>query len=547
MQKLFGNLVGQFKEFFNGLTPIKRLSMIASMVVVVVTGIIIMVMVSGTDFVPLLTNIPQENLPQVLGELEKRSVPYRLINNGQGIAVPSSMLHATQMALMADLGTNKIGNVGLELFEKQDFGASSYSQRVNYQRGLQGELMRAINSLDAVKQSKVILALPPKKTFLEEGGVPTASVVVDVHPGRKLSEDQVRGITLLVSSAVENLAADQVTVVDSNGKVLSKKYAGAAGESSELMDLKVRTEQELEDRIESILQKVVGAGRVIARVNAQLNSRKVKVMEEDVDPDRAAVRSVQTEEESLNGARSNPAGVPGARANLPGAEDQGQVGFNQNIKKELKTTNYAVPKTVRNIDEGAGGIERLTVAVLVDGEMVSPEGNAPNAAEWKPRTAEELTKYETLVRNAIGFDAKRGDSVKIENIRFTKEDFNESELLITTLERRKIIRGVGFWTALAFMVVLFFLVIVRPFMRWITDSFQETVDDMLPRTIEELEELQSIDNTLPGMTNALPVLEESMDPNKAESELLKERIMTMIERDQEKAGSALSLWFNRKD
>jgi flagellar M-ring protein FliF len=494
-----------------------------------------------------LTNIPQDNIPMVLGELEKRSIPYRLINNGNGVAVPSSMLHATQMALMADLGTGKIGNVGLELFEKQDFGASNYSQRVNYQRGLQGELIRAINSLDSVKQSKVILALPPKKTFLEEGGQASASVVVEVHPGRNITPEQVRGITLLVASAVENLEADNVAVVDSNGKPLSKRTGGIGGESSELMDLKARIEGEFEDRIEAILQKVVGPGKVIARVNAQLNTKKIRTLEEDVDAERSAIRSVQTEEESLNGARTNPAGVPGARANLPGAEDQGQVGFNQNVKKELKTTNFTIPKTTRNIDEAAGSIERLSVAVLVDGNLLKLKNEGKVSEEWQPRSVEEMAKYETLVRNAIGFDEKRGDNVKIENIQFSKEDFSESELLITTLERRKIIRGIGFWLALGFIVALFFLVIVRPFMRWITDSFQETVDDMLPRTIEELEELQSVDNTLPGMSSALPVLEETMDPNKAESELLRERIMTMIEKDEEKAGSALTLWFNRKD
>jgi flagellar M-ring protein FliF len=547
LQNLFGNIVQQFSQFFADLSPIKRLSMISSMVVIMITGVVILVMVSGADYSPLLTNIPQDNIPMVLGELEKRSIPYRLINNGNGVAVPSSMLHATQMALMADLGTGKIGNVGLELFEKQDFGASNYSQRVNYQRGLQGELIRAINSLDSVKQSKVILALPPKKTFLEEGGQASASVVVEVHPGRNITPEQVRGITLLVASAVENLEADNVAVVDSNGKPLSKRTGGIGGESSELMDLKARIEGEFEDRIEAILQKVVGPGKVIARVNAQLNTKKIRTLEEDVDAERSAIRSVQTEEESLNGARTNPAGVPGARANLPGAEDQGQVGFNQNVKKELKTTNFTIPKTTRNIDEAAGSIERLSVAVLVDGNLLKLKNEGKVSEEWQPRSVEEMAKYETLVRNAIGFDEKRGDNVKIENIQFSKEDFSESELLITTLERRKIIRGIGFWLALGFIVALFFLVIVRPFMRWITDSFQETVDDMLPRTIEELEELQSVDNTLPGMSSALPVLEETMDPNKAESELLRERIMTMIEKDEEKAGSALTLWFNRKD
>lgn len=337
-------------------------------------------------------------------------------------------------------------------------------------------------------------------------------------------------------------------MVDSRGKSLSRQYTTEAGASSELLDLKRKIEEGLEQRVESILSKVVGSGKVVAKIDAALNMKHMNMIEEKVDPDMTAVSSSATEEELLDGARTNPTGIPGSRANLPGADDTGQVGFRQNVRKELKTTNFAVPKTTRNIKEAAGNVERISVAVLVDGLTVQQKGeDGKLETKYVPRSAEDLAKYETIVKNAIGFSASRGDSVKIENIQFQVEDFTESERLLTNLERKKLLHSLFKWSILSLSLALFFFIVVRPFMRWITDSFQDTVEDMLPRTIEELEELQSVDNTLPGMSGALPVLEESIDPNKAESELLRERIMAIMEGDEEKSAGAFSLWLSRRD
>ncbi len=548
MKQLFRNLFIQFREFYKSLSPTKRVSATAASIIAILGVLVLVFMTSNKDYVVLLNNVPSDTLPQVAQKLAQKNIPYKIGADGNSIMVPKELLHTTQMSIMSELGSTKIGNVGLEIFEKQDFGTTSYAQRINYQRALQGELMRAINTLDAVKQSKVILALPPKKTFLEEGGETTASVVVELHAGKTLTNDNVRGITFLVASAVENLDPDKVTVIDSRGKVLSKGTNTAAAASSELMEIKTKIEQELESKLESILSRVVGNGKVIVRVNAALNPQNIATVEETVDPERTAIRSSQTEEESLDGSRTNPTGVPGARANLPGAQETGQVGFNQNVKKELKTTNFDVPKTIRNIKEGPGTLERISVAVLVDGSVQFEKKEDGNVEEkWAPRSEKELAQYESLVKSAIGFSDKRGDSVKIENIKFEKEDFSDSERLLTSLERKKLFRDLLKWTVLALSLGLFFFLVVRPFMRWITDSFQDSVEDMLPRTIEELEELQSVDNSLPGMSGALPILEDSLDPDKAESELLKERIMNLVTSDEEKSAGAFSLWLVRKD
>lgn len=548
MQKLFGTLFQQFRDFYKSLTPIKRASVTASAAVIAISIGLLSVLMLGTNYVPLFTNVPAEQLPQVVEQLQKRSIPFRVSDNGATILISKELLHSTQMAIMTELGGSKVGQLGLEIFDKQDFGTTSYAQKINYQRALQGELMRAINTLTAVKQSKVILAMPPRRTFLEESSPPSASVVLEMHPGKTLSADQVRGITFLVSSAVENLDPDRVTVVDDRGKLLSRHSSGDTGGTSEIQEMKGRVQEQFEEKIESILSKVVGSGKVIAKVDASLNPRSTQMTEEEVNADGAALKSSQTEDENLDGARQNPTGIPGARSNLPGAEDTGTVGFKQNVHKELKTSNFEIPKTVKNIKESAGGVERLSVAVLVDGTMkTTTDKDGKETTDWQPRSPEEMKKLEALIKDAIGFNQARGDSVTLENIAFQKEDFSESEKLLTNLERRKLLSSLVQWAILGFSVALFFFLIVRPFVRWITDSFQDSVEDMLPKTIEELEELQSVDNSLPGMSGALPVLEDALDPDKAESELLKERIMTLMDSDGEKAAGAFSLWLSRKD
>lgn len=550
MEKIFGGIIGQFKEFYKSLGPTKRMALIVSVFIGFIALGSVMFMASGKDYAVLLTNIPSDQLTTIIEKLNAKNVPYQLKEDSKTIMVPKEFLHATQMQLMSEIGSSRVGSIGLELFDKQDFGINSFAQKVNYQRALQGELMRAINTLTSVKQSKVILALPAKKTIMEESSPPSASVVVELHPGKELSADQVRGIRYLVSNSVEGMDVEHVSVIDEHGKVLSRQGDTASGVSNDMMDLKRKIEKDLEGRIESILSKVVGAGKIVARVDATINQKMVTSVEEIVDPEKTAVRSQTSQEESLDGSRTSPTGVPGSRSNLPGAEDNsgGQAGFKQDVKKELKTVNYEVPKTVKNIKEAAGGVEKISVAVLIDGvNATTTDKDGKSETKWSARTPEEIAKYESLVKNAIGFVSARGDTVKIESIQFQPEDFSESERVLTTLEKKKLVQSLLKWGLLGFSLMLFFFMVVRPFMQWITDSFSDSVEEMLPRTIEELEELNSVDNSLPGMSVMLPIMQESVDPEKAESELLRDRIMTLMQKDEEKATSAVNMWVARKE
>ncbi len=508
----------------------------------------IITMSSGSDYAVLLPNVPNEQMATVLNILRSKNIPFRLKDDSGTVLVPKTYLHSSQMTIMSEVGSGRIGGVGLELFDKSDLGASTYEQKINFQRALQGELARAINSLDPVNRTKVILALPKKKTFFDEGAKPSASVVVEMHTGHNLNEEQVRGIIHLVTNAVEGMEVGNVSVVDSRGKVLSKKYDPSIAGSAQLMDIKKKVDSHFEERIESILARVVGEGKVIARVNTTLNPQRVSMVKEEVDPDRTAIRSVQTEEETSNGNRSNPTGVPGARANIPGADEAGRVNFNQDVAREVKTTNYAVPKTVKNIVESAGTIQKVSVAVMVDGvyQNITGEDGAVSK-QWNPRDEEDLQRFETLIKNVIGFDQSRGDSISMESFQFKEESFEQADKLVKTLHREKLLRFIASWALAGFGLILIFFLMVKPFVRWVTDSFHDSIEDMLPKTIEELEELHGVDSALPGMTSAMPILEEPVDPEKAESEILRERIMAIMDEDEEKASGAFSLWLVRRD
>ena len=549
MNNIFGGIIAQFQEFYRSLGPTKRSALVASVMIGVLAIGAVLFMASGKDYAVLLSNIPTDQVPTIIEKLNAKNIPYRLMEDGKTVTVPKDYLHATQMQLMSELGSSKMGSIGLELFDKQEFGINSYAQKINFQRALQGELMRAINTLTAVKQSKVLLAIPAKKTMMEDSSPPSASVVVELHSGKELSSDQVRGIRYLVANAVEGMDPERVTILDDRGKMISKQSDGSTGASSEILELKSRVEKELEGRIESILTKVVGQGKIVARVDATINHKITTAVEELIDPDKTAIRSQTTQEESLDGARTNPTGVPGSRSNIPGAEDNsGQVGFKQDVRKDLKTVNYEVPKTVKNIKEAAGAVEKISVAVLIDSvPTVTTKADGTTETTWASRTPEEIAKYESLVKNAVGFVGARGDSIKIESIQFQPEDFTESEKILTNIEKKKLIQSLFKWGLLGFSLMLFFFMVIRPFMQWITDSFTDSVEEMLPRTIEELEELHSVDNSLPGLSNVLPILQESVDPEKAESELLRDRIVTLMQKDEEKAGSAINMWVTRKE
>lgn len=354
---------------------------------------------------PLFTNLSPQDAAAVVKELEAQKIPYLLSKEGSVIEVPAELVYRTRLDL-AGKGLPQGGGVGLELFEHSPFGMSEFSQRINYVRALQGELARTINALAAVQSCRVHLALPERATFIGAEEKPSASVVVELRPGFRLTTGQVQGIINLVSTSVAGLTPEKVTVVDSSGKLLRATEEREEKSASELLyQLTQEREREIEQRIESMLEPVLGEGRAVARVALDLESRETQRTREEYDP-AGVERSKQLEMEEAVGPNG---GVPGVQSNVVGG-DGGKTQTDSPLKKSSQVYNYEIGKTTSQIIEPRGQIRRLTVGVLIDGRY---EGEA-----YLPRSPEEIEAVRSVVMMAAGFSADRGDKIEVINIPF---------------------------------------------------------------------------------------------------------------------------------
>jgi flagellar M-ring protein FliF len=360
----------------------------------------------------LFTNLSPQDGAAVIRELEADKIPFQIGGDGSAISVPRQVVYQTRLKL-AGKGIPLGGGVGFEIFEKTSFGMSEFNQQVNYLRALQGELARTINVLGAVQSSRVHLALPSRSSFMGSEEKPSASAVIELKPGYHLTPDQVDGIIHLIATSVPKLSPEHITVLDTSGRLLRALPAvGAASESEYLHQLKVRFEQETERRVETMLDPVLGPGRVVVRVNAQMSFQETQMMREQFDPSNQVVRAQQQLTDDAAGkANAKAGGVPGVQANVPGGEAAGQK--ENPAKRSGQMVSYEVGKTTSRVVEPRGQITRTSVAVLVDGKY---EGG-----NYVPRAPEELEQIKGIVMKAIGYDAERGDQVEVANIPFKGE------------------------------------------------------------------------------------------------------------------------------
>jgi flagellar M-ring protein FliF len=358
------------------------------------------------NYAPLFTNLSAQDGAAVIKELEAAKIPYLISGNGTAIEVPSGLVHSTRLKL-AGKGVPAGGGIGFEIFEKTPFGVSEFTQQVNYLRALQGELSRTINALSAVQSSRIHLALPSRTNFLGQEEKPSASVVVDLRPGHHLSPDQVQGIVNLVAGSVPKLSADKVTVIDSSGRPLKEIVPVAAStEAEKLNQLKLKHEQELERRIETMLDPVLGSGKVVVRANVQINPQETQMTKEEFDPENRVVRS---QRQAVDDTGLKGGGVPGVQSNIPGGES-GRVAAETASKRSSEMVTYEVGRTTSRIMEPRGQVQKLSVAVLVDGTYEQDK--------YIPRTKDEIEVIKGMVKRAVGFDADRGDEIEVANVPF---------------------------------------------------------------------------------------------------------------------------------
>ncbi|PHM41673.1 flagellar basal-body MS-ring/collar protein FliF [Xenorhabdus szentirmaii] len=410
------------------------------------------------DYRVLYSNLSDKDGGEIVTQLTQMNVPYRFAENGAALMIPADKVHETRLKL-AQQGLPKGGAAGFELLDKEKFGISQFSEQVNYQRALEGELARTIESLGPVQSARVHLALPKPSLFVREQKAPSASVTVGLLQGRVLDEGQINAIVHMVSSSVAGLPAGNVTIVDQSGRLLTQ--ADATGRDLNTTQLKYTQEVEnrFQHRIETILAPVVGRGNVHAQVTAQIDfSRREETAEEykpNQPPNQAAVRSKQTSSSEQSGgplvggvpgalsnqpsaAPSAPIEKPNAKGNGDGKSEQNRNNANSNNNNNSyermmsnnrnnrhdETTNYEVDRTIRHTQLQAGAVERLSVAVVVNYANVQGE----NGPENKALTPEQLSQIEALTREAMGFSAERGDSLNVVNT-----PFNDTSDVIETL------------------------------------------------------------------------------------------------------------------
>jgi flagellar M-ring protein FliF len=415
---ILSNVRQWLAQFLSSLSPRQKRLIVLAVPVFLILAAAGSYLFKQGYYSPLFTNLSPQDGAAVIRELEAEKIPFQLRGDGSVIAVPRQIVYEARLKL-AGKGIPVGGGVGFEIFEKTSFGMSEFTQQVNYLRALQGELARTINVLGAVQSSRVHLALPSRSSFLGDEEKPSASAVIELKPGYHLTTEQVDGIIHLIATSVPKLVPERVTVLDTSGRTLRGQPAagpGAANESESLHQMKVRFEQELERRIETMLDPVLGPGRVVVRVNSQMSFQETQMMREQFDPNNQVVRSQQQLlDDAPAKSFAKAAGVPGVQSNIPSGEAANQKEKEKESapKRSGQMVSYEVGKTTSRISEPRGQITRTSVAVLVDGKYEN--GN------YAPRAPEEMEQIKGIVMRAMGYDAERGDQVEVANIPFKAE------------------------------------------------------------------------------------------------------------------------------
>jgi flagellar M-ring protein FliF len=404
----------------------------------------------------LFSNLRSDDAGPVIAALKEKRVPYRLAPGGSSIEVPIEQVDEVRMELAGD-GLPRGGGVGFEIFDKPSFGVSDFVQNLNYRRALERELGRTIQGLDVVDSARVHLALPTQSVFADERREPSASVVLRLRSGRGLTPNQVGAITHLVASGVEGLDPSRVSVLSGDGRMLSEGGGEQAGDalSATQMEAKRGLETGIESTLVTILEPVVGKGRVRASATVELNMARVQKVEESYDPDSAVVRSEQkTKTRRQEGGNG---GIPGTASNLPTGTPAAAAGASAGDESQSSTTNFEIGKVVSTIAQPAGQLVRQSVAVVVDNATPAEKG-----AKALPRSEEEMHKITDLVRAAAGIDEKRGDVLIVANSPFDAAASIAADLEADSADRWHFWIQLARYAALPIAALLLIFLVIRP-------------------------------------------------------------------------------------
>ncbi|WNO07922.1 flagellar basal-body MS-ring/collar protein FliF [Teredinibacter sp. KSP-S5-2] len=413
-------------EGFNNLNLIRQAGLMIGLAASVAIGFAVVLWSQGEDYKPLYGSLDRLDSSEVGQILDFNEIPYKVDGSTGALMVPVDKVNKARLVL-AENGIQGDKSVGYELLDQeQPLGTSQFMEATRYRRGLEGELARTIASINAVRAARVHLAIPKRTVFVRDGREPSASVFLDLFPGRPITPKQVRGIANLVASSIPELDIENVTVVDQKGNLMS---VGAEDEklviAAQHLDYTRKIENDIVLRVRRLLTPLIGDGNFKTEVAADIDFTEIEQAEESFNPDLPAVRSEQTLEEQRVGS-AGALGIPGALSNQPpnnGAAPQQAQGGNQNTAKPAtpsnsrvqSTKNYELDRTVSYTKREKGRLRRLTVAVVVDDKKVPNADGGVERVRW---TDTEIERLSILIRDAVGFSAVRGDSVNILNESF---------------------------------------------------------------------------------------------------------------------------------
>jgi flagellar M-ring protein FliF len=469
--------VDSFIETLKNLGPGRLAMMLLTFFGLLVFFIFIGVRSSTPSLTLLYGGLASNDATEMAAKLDNAGIPYSLSEDGTKISVPHKDVAKSRL-LLAQEGLPHQGSMGYELFDqKQSFGATSFQQNINALRALEGELSRTISTIDQVKSARVHLVLPQRELFSREQQPASASVFLNLRNSAGIGQGQVQAIQHLVAASVPQLKPSHVAVIDQGGNLLARGEddTDASATARNSADLRQTYEMRLTRSVEDMVGRIVGYGKVRANVTAEMNFDTVTSAKETYDPNQQVVRSTQTVEDNSADTTANSTATASVQNNLPGlpgAASGSTPGGSKTARNE-ETTNYEIGKTVENMVRESGQVQKLSIAVLVDGSYAAdPAAKKPAdaKADWQapkkytPRSAEELEKIATLVKSAVGFDADRGDKVEVVNMQFAETDTFDAPVPNDTLMGfpKSELLSVAETLALSVVAVLIILLVLRP-------------------------------------------------------------------------------------
>lgn len=452
-------------------------------------------MATQPDYTLLYSDLSTADAAGVVERLKELKIAYRI--EGSTISIsPPDMVHELRMTLASE-GLPKTGTVGYELFDGTNLTTTTMGEMVKKQRALQGELERTIMSLDAVLSARVHISQPEKTIFAKQAQEPGASVLLKLRPGGELDKKRIRGIANFVASGVEGLKPENVTIIDVYGNLLTPKDEDGEELGADATRLQYAREVEkgYAQRIEAMLAKVLGPGKVVARVTADIDFSANEREEESFDPGGKVLRSERSIEEGSGGA-AGKGGVAGAQANLtndPKLLAPPDATTEQSARRE-NVKNFEVSRAVTKTSQARGKLVRLSAAVLVDGlngdgeASVDAKGGAKAKKNFVPISQEMLAQVEGIVKSAVGYDSTRGDVVTVENVPFFQPDESLKEELAKAEQMNMVFR-IGSMAMPILALLLFVFVLLRPMVKFLITPTEAEVDlsRLLPTGIQELE------------------------------------------------------------